>query len=90
MLRLKDLGTNTPTSVPYTEDQIMAMVRNGKQRGHNPGVGRVLVRQGRDVISINEHRCTHTNADVDESQHEVVGGSGSGGGRNEDANGDEE
>ncbi|GJZ98713.1 pyruvate kinase, partial [Tanacetum coccineum] len=35
MLRLHGLGT-------YTDDQIMAMVRRGKQRGHIPGVGRVL------------------------------------------------
>ncbi|GJS85416.1 hypothetical protein Tco_0751957 [Tanacetum coccineum] len=40
MLRLKDLGPNTPTGVPYTDDEIMAMVRQGKQRGHIHGVGR--------------------------------------------------
>nr|GEV23479.1 hypothetical protein [Tanacetum cinerariifolium] len=34
MLRLHGLGT-------YTDDQIMAMVRGGKQRGHIPSVGRV-------------------------------------------------
>ncbi|GKB87296.1 serine-threonine/tyrosine-protein kinase catalytic domain-containing protein [Tanacetum coccineum] len=66
MIRLRDLGANTPTGVPYTEDQIMAMVRKGKQRGHIPGVGRVLAGQGRDVISINEPRGTYTDADVDE------------------------
>nr|GEZ78265.1 hypothetical protein [Tanacetum cinerariifolium] len=37
----------------------------GKQRGHIPGVGRVLARQGIDVLTILEPRCTHT-ADVDE------------------------
>ncbi|GJX72581.1 probable flavin-containing monooxygenase 1 [Tanacetum coccineum] len=42
MLRLQGLGSNTPTGVPYTEDEIMAIVRGGKQRGHIPGVGRVL------------------------------------------------
>ncbi|GJT06783.1 hypothetical protein Tco_0841245 [Tanacetum coccineum] len=41
MLRLKDLVANMPTGVPYTEEQIMAMVRKGKQRGHIPVVGRV-------------------------------------------------
>nr|GEV98454.1 hypothetical protein [Tanacetum cinerariifolium] len=66
MIRLRDLGANTLTGVPYTEDQIMAMVRRGKQWGHIPGVSRVLAGQGRDAISINEPRCTHTNADVDE------------------------
>ncbi|GKD86852.1 hypothetical protein Tco_1358006 [Tanacetum coccineum] len=62
MLRLKDLGPNMPTGVPYTEDQIMAMVQRGKQRGHILDVGRVLAGQGRDVISINEPRCTYTDA----------------------------
>nr|GEX72066.1 hypothetical protein [Tanacetum cinerariifolium] len=66
MIQLKDLGSNTPTGVPYTEDQIMAMVRKGKQREHIPGVGRVLAGQGRDAISINEPRCTHTHVDVNE------------------------
>nr|GFB16809.1 hypothetical protein [Tanacetum cinerariifolium]GFB16833.1 hypothetical protein [Tanacetum cinerariifolium] len=43
---LYGLGSNTPTGVPYTEDEIMAIVRGGKQRGHIPGVGRVLPGQG--------------------------------------------
>nr|GEW91761.1 zinc finger, CCHC-type [Tanacetum cinerariifolium] len=42
MLRLQGLGSNTPMGVPYTDDEIMAIVRGGKQRGHIPGVGRVL------------------------------------------------
>ncbi|GJV81014.1 reverse transcriptase domain-containing protein [Tanacetum coccineum] len=42
MLRLQALGSNTETGVPYTEEEIMAIVRKGKQRGHLPGVGRVL------------------------------------------------
>nr|GFD53431.1 hypothetical protein [Tanacetum cinerariifolium] len=46
---LQGLGSNTPTGVPYTEDEIMAIVRGGKQRGHIPGVGRVLPKQ-RTVI----------------------------------------
>ncbi|GKA21517.1 hypothetical protein Tco_0701506 [Tanacetum coccineum] len=46
MLRLQGLGSNTPTGVPYTEDEIMAIVRGGKQRGHIPGVGRVFPGQG--------------------------------------------
>ncbi|GJW62840.1 hypothetical protein Tco_0112175 [Tanacetum coccineum] len=65
MLRLKDLGPSTPTGVPYTNDEIMAIVRRGKQRGHIPDVGKVLVGQGRDVLTIPEPRCTHT-VDVDE------------------------
>nr|GEY38329.1 hypothetical protein [Tanacetum cinerariifolium] len=46
MLRLHGLGSNTLTGVPYTEDEIMAIVRGGKQRGYIPGVGRVFPRQG--------------------------------------------
>nr|GEW54105.1 hypothetical protein [Tanacetum cinerariifolium] len=46
MLRLQGLGSNTPTGVPHTEDEIMGIVREGKQRGHIPGVGRVLPGQG--------------------------------------------
>ncbi|GKC90564.1 hypothetical protein Tco_1151213 [Tanacetum coccineum] len=42
-------GSNTETGVPYTEDEIMAIVRRGKQRGHIPGVGRFLPGQ-RTVI----------------------------------------
>ncbi|GKE55311.1 hypothetical protein Tco_1494496 [Tanacetum coccineum] len=70
MIRVRDLGTNTPTGVPNTEDQIMAMVRKGKQRGHIPNVGRVLAELGRDAISINKPQCTHTHTDVDEVKEE--------------------
>ncbi|GJR38133.1 hypothetical protein Tco_1213817 [Tanacetum coccineum] len=63
--RVQYVSANTPPRVPYTEDQIMAMVRKGKQQGHISGVGRVLAGQGRDAISINEPRCRHTHADVD-------------------------
>ncbi|GJZ31968.1 reverse transcriptase domain-containing protein [Tanacetum coccineum] len=106
MIRLRDLGDNTPTGVPYTKDQITTMVRNGKQRGHILGVGRVLVEQGSDAISINEPRCIDEVKEDNkqlrkelamlktvirsgdrmsqlltqlELQHEVDGGSGSGG-----------
>nr|GEW40227.1 hypothetical protein [Tanacetum cinerariifolium] len=46
MLRLHGLGSNNPTGVPYTKDEIMAIVREGKQQGHIPGVRRVLPGQG--------------------------------------------
>ncbi|GKB50398.1 hypothetical protein Tco_0901151 [Tanacetum coccineum] len=62
MLRLQGLGANTQKGVPYTDDEIMTIVRQGKQWGHLPGVGRVLAGQGRDVL---EPRCTHI-ANVDE------------------------
>ncbi|GJU81701.1 RNA-directed DNA polymerase, eukaryota [Tanacetum coccineum] len=65
MLRLQGLGYNTETGVPYTEDEIMAIVRKGKQWGHLPGVGRVLPGQGTDVLSPPPPRCTHNPADVE-------------------------
>nr|GEY47581.1 hypothetical protein [Tanacetum cinerariifolium] len=42
MLRLQRLGSNTETGVPYTEEEIMAIVQKGKQQGHLFGVGMVL------------------------------------------------
>ncbi|GJT02449.1 hypothetical protein Tco_0823618 [Tanacetum coccineum] len=36
MLSYQGLGSNTPTGVPYTEDEIMTIVRGGKQRGTFP------------------------------------------------------
>ncbi|GKC04415.1 hypothetical protein Tco_0996025, partial [Tanacetum coccineum] len=35
-------GSNTEMGVPYTEEEIMAIVQTGKQQGHLSGVGRVL------------------------------------------------
>nr|GEX43047.1 hypothetical protein [Tanacetum cinerariifolium] len=40
MTSLGDLGADTPTGVPYTEEQILVMVIKDKQQGHIPGVGR--------------------------------------------------
>nr|GEV84922.1 hypothetical protein [Tanacetum cinerariifolium] len=58
MVRVQGLGT-------YTDDQIMAMVGRGKQRGHSLGVGRVLAGRGNDVLDVPVPRCNHT-SDVDE------------------------
>nr|GEY75806.1 hypothetical protein [Tanacetum cinerariifolium] len=58
MLRLQGLGT-------YIDDQVISIVRRGKQRGHIPGVGRLLTGRGKDVLVSPEPQCTHT-ADVDE------------------------
>ncbi|GKD00367.1 hypothetical protein Tco_1170641, partial [Tanacetum coccineum] len=33
MLRLQGLGSNTPSGVPYTDDEIMVIVRGGKHPG---------------------------------------------------------
>ncbi|GKA38868.1 hypothetical protein Tco_0731419 [Tanacetum coccineum] len=58
MLRLQGLGSNTETGVPYTEDEIMAIVRGGKQRGHIPGVGRFL--PGQRTVIPPSPPCTHS------------------------------
>ncbi|GKC36102.1 hypothetical protein Tco_1048486, partial [Tanacetum coccineum] len=67
MLRLQGLGSNTPSGVPYTEDEIMAIVRRGKQQGHIPSVGRVVPGHGTDVLSPPQPPCTHS-SDVVELQ----------------------
>ncbi|GKA84423.1 hypothetical protein Tco_0806018 [Tanacetum coccineum] len=58
MLRLQGLDSNTPSSVPYTDDGIMVIVRGGKQRGHILGVGRVLPGQG--TVIPPSPPCTHS------------------------------
>ncbi|GKE71730.1 hypothetical protein Tco_1529802, partial [Tanacetum coccineum] len=88
MLRLQGLGSNTETGVPYIEDDIMAIVRKGKQRGHLPGVGRVLSGQGTDVLSpprldvrtppMSDDKMSHMLTQL-ESPTEFGSGSGSGG-----------
>nr|GEW33781.1 hypothetical protein [Tanacetum cinerariifolium] len=39
---LSSIRSNTETGVPYTKEEIMDIVRKGKQRGHLPGFGREL------------------------------------------------
>ncbi|GJS17584.1 hypothetical protein Tco_0412056, partial [Tanacetum coccineum] len=84
MLRLQGLGSNIETGVPYTEDEIMAIVCGGKRREHIPGVGRVLPRQG--TVIPPPPPCTHSSDVVKlkkreklESQPKIGGGSRSGG-----------
>ncbi|GKB29546.1 hypothetical protein Tco_0868947, partial [Tanacetum coccineum] len=55
---LYGLGSNTETGVPYIEDEIMAIVRAGKHRGHIPGVGRVL--PGEHTVIPPPPLCTHS------------------------------
>ncbi|GJV97403.1 integrase, catalytic region, zinc finger, CCHC-type containing protein [Tanacetum coccineum] len=90
MLRLQGLGSNTPTSVPYIDDEIMAIVRWGKQRGHISGVGRVLAREGIDVFR-SDDKISQLLMHI-QSQPEI--GSGGAGddkpGNDEDADEDEE
>nr|GFB41443.1 hypothetical protein [Tanacetum cinerariifolium] len=66
MIRLRDLGADTPVGMTYTEDQILAMVRKGKQRWHIPGIGRVVARKGKIIIFVDQPRGTYTNAEIDE------------------------
>ncbi|GKC75327.1 S-adenosyl-L-methionine-dependent methyltransferases superfamily protein [Tanacetum coccineum] len=70
MLRLQGLGSNTETGVPYTEDEIMAIVRGGKQRGHILGVGRVLPGQG--TLIPPPPLCTHSSDVVKLKKREKV------------------
>ncbi|GJV10417.1 hypothetical protein Tco_1351958, partial [Tanacetum coccineum] len=88
MLRLHGLGPNTLTSVPYINDEIMAIVRRGKQWGHLLGVGRVLAGQGRDVVR-SDDRMSQLLMQL-QSQNEVGSGSGSGEGGDDDNVGEDE
>nr|GEV66847.1 hypothetical protein [Tanacetum cinerariifolium] len=91
MLRLQGLGLNTPTGAPYTEDEIMAIAREGKQRGHIPGVGRVFPGQGRVIPP--SPPCTHTSDVVKLKKRKkrlTRGGSGSGGCRDDELGDDED
>ncbi|GKA97673.1 hypothetical protein Tco_0825567 [Tanacetum coccineum] len=47
MIKLRDLGANTPTKVPYIEEQILPLVIKGKQRDHIPGRERDRLGRGR-------------------------------------------
>ncbi|GJS73299.1 hypothetical protein Tco_0706140 [Tanacetum coccineum] len=66
MVRLRALGSNTESGVPYTDEEINAMARKGKHRGHLPGVGRVLPGRARDVLippPPPPPQCTHNSGD---------------------------
>nr|GEW49456.1 hypothetical protein [Tanacetum cinerariifolium] len=88
MLRLQGLGANTLTGAPYTDDQIMAIVRQGKQRGQIPDVGRVLAGRGKDLKKQMDMIMKVVRSDEKMSQlllqlqspNEAGSGSGSGGG----------
>nr|GEX04572.1 hypothetical protein [Tanacetum cinerariifolium] len=64
-----------PLGCALTNDAIMAIIREGKQRGHILGVGRVL--PGQDTVIPPPPPCTHS-FDL-ESHPEYDGGSESGG-----------
>nr|GEY15202.1 hypothetical protein [Tanacetum cinerariifolium] len=65
MLRLQGLGFNTPSGVPCTEEEVNALARKGKQRGHLSSVGRVLPGRATDVLSPPPPQCTYNSADVE-------------------------
>nr|GEX32823.1 hypothetical protein [Tanacetum cinerariifolium] len=95
MLRLHGLGSNTEMGVPYTEDEIMAIVRKGKQRGHLSGVGRVLSGQGTDASVRPRPRLDARTLSMSksskrlESQPEFDSGSRSGGCGDDESGNDE-
>ncbi|GJV25824.1 ribonuclease H-like domain-containing protein [Tanacetum coccineum] len=71
MLRLQHLGSNTETGVPYTEEEIMAIVRKGKQRGHLSGVGRsqiALVMRNKPYIDQTDINDLYNNLGVYEDE----------------------
>ncbi|GJT50238.1 reverse transcriptase domain-containing protein [Tanacetum coccineum] len=98
MLRLQALGFNTPSGVPYTEEEINALARKGKQRGHLPGVGRVLPGRATDVLippPPPPPQCTHNSGDVEKLKKKnkyltKQFGSGSGGCRDDEMADDED
>ncbi|GJU41679.1 hypothetical protein Tco_1194636, partial [Tanacetum coccineum] len=79
MLRQQRLGSNTETGVPYIEEEIMVIVRKGKQRGTFP----VLVGCCRDASRMDI-------LNQFESSPEFAGASGSGGWGDDEPGGDED
>ncbi|GKD04089.1 hypothetical protein Tco_1179063 [Tanacetum coccineum] len=81
MIKLRDLGANTPTGVPYTEEQILALVIKGKQRDHIPGRGRQVVRRGKTSIFGPHPRGTYSSTEIDdmlaERDHQLLSQLGS-------------
>ncbi|GJV96568.1 putative reverse transcriptase domain-containing protein [Tanacetum coccineum] len=73
MLRLQGLGSNTPTGVPYTEDEIMAIVSGASSGGTFSVLDGVLPRTARSDDKFSQMLNQF------ESQPEYGGGSGSGG-----------
>ncbi|GJY65251.1 hypothetical protein Tco_0467489 [Tanacetum coccineum] len=45
-------GSNTEMGVPYTEEEIMAIVQTGKQQGHLSGVGRIYNQAHQALMAI--------------------------------------
>ncbi|GKE56183.1 hypothetical protein Tco_1495368, partial [Tanacetum coccineum] len=77
MLRLQSLGSNTETGVPYTEEEIIAIIRKGKQTGGCPPSPQSIV-DPTDML------------DQFQSSPEFGGASGSGGCGDGESGGDED
>nr|GEU56833.1 hypothetical protein [Tanacetum cinerariifolium] len=90
MLRLPALGSNTPSGVPYTEEEINALDQKGKQWGHLPGVGRVLPGRATDVLIPPPPPCLNARTTPYESTHEFGNASGNGGCGDDEMAGDED
>ncbi|GJX74594.1 hypothetical protein Tco_0313189, partial [Tanacetum coccineum] len=73
MVRLQGLGSNTTSGVPYTDDEIMAIIRGGSSEG----TFLVLVGFFRDGAR-SDDKFSQMLTQL-ESQPEYGGGSGSGG-----------
>lgn len=59
MIRLQSLGPDTPSGVPYTDEEIVLMVRKGKKRGHIAGVGRVVPGKGMRIPPTTPSPCSY-------------------------------
>ncbi|GKA91929.1 RNA-directed DNA polymerase, eukaryota [Tanacetum coccineum] len=70
MMRLQGLGSNTEIGVPYTEDEIMAIIRGASSGGHILDVGRVLPGQG--TVIPPSPLCTHSSDVVKLKKREKV------------------
>ncbi|GJS27573.1 hypothetical protein Tco_0488193 [Tanacetum coccineum] len=66
MIKMRDLGADTPIGVPYTGKEIFTMVRKGKQRGHIPGVGRQVAEKGKTHIFGSQPRGTYIDSKIDD------------------------
>ncbi|GKC51115.1 hypothetical protein Tco_1073860 [Tanacetum coccineum] len=78
MLRLEGLGSNTPTSVPYTKDEIMDIVRGASSGGTFPVLDGFCLDRARSDDKLSQMLNQF------ESQPEYGGGSESGGCGDED------
>nr|GEX91008.1 hypothetical protein [Tanacetum cinerariifolium] len=90
MLRLQGLGSNILMGVLYTEDEIIAIVRGGKQRGNMPGVRHVFPRQGMVIHPPSQSTHSADNARLKKSENGSDGCEDDELGDDEDINEDED